>query len=186
MNNHIDFLEGKLVRLIPLLAERDTEKFLSWNRNSEFQRLAMADRAQQFSKDNIKKWLEKAELSKDEIFFMIQTIDDARVIGNINLEGFDRSNTNAFVGISIGEPKDWGKGYGTESMRLILKYGFDIMNLHRITLNVFEYNERAIRSYEKVGFKHEGIQRKWINRNEKRWDLIWMGILRSDWINSKK
>jgi|SRR5665648_7252 len=185
MIDQINILEGNLVRLIPFLAERDSNFFAISNRNSEYQRLAMADRAQQYSKDNIKKWFEKEELSENEVFFMIQTLCNDRIIGNINLEGLKNSNKNAFVGISIGDPLDWGKGFGTDAMSIILKYGFDILNLHRISLNVFEYNPRAIRSYEKVGFKHEGIQRKWVNRDGKRWDLIWMGILKRDWINSK-
>ena len=186
MDIHDRFLEGSSVRLVPFLAERDSTFFAISNRNSEYQRLAMADPAQQYSKENIKKWLEKGELSENEVFFMIQTINDDRIIGNINLEDFRNSNNNAFVGISISDPKDWGKGFGTDAMSIILKYGFNILNLHRISLNVFEYNPRAIRSYEKAGFKHEGTQRKWLNRDGKRWDLVWMGILKSDWLNSKK
>lgn len=186
MDKQDRILEGSLVRLVPFLTERDSIFFAISNRNSEYQRLAMADRAQQYSKDNIKKWLEKEELSENEVFFMIQTLGDDRIIGNINLEGFRNSNNNAFVGISIGDPKEWGKGFGTDAMSIILNYGFNVLNLHRISLNVFEYNPRAIRSYEKVGFKYEGTQRKWLNRDGKRWDLVWMGILKSDWLNSKK
>jgi RimJ/RimL family protein N-acetyltransferase len=76
---------------------------------------------------------------------------------------------------------DWNKGFGTEAMKLILRYAFDLLNLNRISLTVFEYNARAILSYEKAGFRVEGQHRKWVNRDGKRWDLISMGILQSEW-----
>jgi RimJ/RimL family protein N-acetyltransferase len=55
------------------------------------------------------------------------------------------------------------------------------LNLNRVNLNVFEYNPRAIRSYEKVGFKHEGVVRDWMAREGKRWNVVFMGILRREW-----
>ena len=81
----------------------------------------------------------------------------------------------------MGEPEFWGKGYGSDAMNVILRFGFRQLNLNRVNLNVFEYNPRAIRSYEKVGFQIEGRERQWIAREGKRWDIIYMGILRREW-----
>jgi RimJ/RimL family protein N-acetyltransferase len=67
-------------------------------------------------------------------------------------------------------------------MQLILGYAFMELNLHRVSLDVFGYNLRAIRSYEKVGFKLEGRKREMLLREGKRWDLIYMGILRAEWL----
>ncbi len=122
----------------------------------EYLRLMDGSHAVQFSKEKIKSWLEEDALLTQFVFFMIKTISDERIIGDIGLSDFDGHFVNAFVGISIGNPADWGQGYGSEAMRLILNYGFYVMNLNHISLTVFEYNRRAIRSYEKVGFKHEG------------------------------
>jgi len=66
-------------------------------------------------------------------------------------------------------------------MRVILRYGFGILNLNHVSLTVFEYNMRGVRSYEKAGFKHEGIQRHFLNRDGRRWDMYRMGILKSEW-----
>jgi RimJ/RimL family protein N-acetyltransferase len=66
-------------------------------------------------------------------------------------------------------------------MRVMLRYAFRELNLHRVTLTVFEYNPRAIRSYEKAGFVVEGRLRNWLNREGRRWDMIHMGILREEW-----
>jgi RimJ/RimL family protein N-acetyltransferase len=99
----------------------------------------------------------------------------------IDLSGIDWVAGSAWVGIGIGEPADWGKGYGTDAMRILLRYAFAWLNLHRVTLNVFGYNERAVRSYIKCGFTEEGRMRQWLNRGDQRWDLIHMGILKEEW-----
>jgi RimJ/RimL family protein N-acetyltransferase len=85
------------------------------------------------------------------------------------------------VGLGIGDRNDWGKGYGTDAMKIILRFAFTELNLRRVTLTVFEYNPRAIRSYEKVGFRHEGRLRSILLRDGKRWDMLYMGILAEDW-----
>lgn len=174
-------LNGEKVQLVPFEIKSGSEHFVNWRRNSEYLRLMDGSHAVQFSKDKIKSWLEEDALLTQFVFFMIKTTTEERIIGEIGLSGFDGKYVNAFVGISIGDPADWGQGYGSEAMRLILNYGFYVMNLHHISLTVFEYNPRAIRSYEKVGFKHEGIQRQFLNRDGRRWDMIRMGILKSEW-----
>jgi RimJ/RimL family protein N-acetyltransferase len=85
------------------------------------------------------------------------------------------------VGLSIGARENWGKGYGTEMMHLLLRYAFMEVNLRRVTLAVFEYNPRAIRTYEKAGFRHEGRVRGRLKRDGKRWDMLIMGVLREEW-----
>ena len=67
-------------------------------------------------------------------------------------------------------------------MKLVLRYAFTELNLRRVTLNVFEYNPRAIRCYEKLGFQHEGRVRKYLNREGRRWDLMYMGIMKEEWL----
>ena len=86
------------------------------------------------------------------------------------------------MGIGLGEREYWGKGYGTDAMKIILRYAFTELNLRRVTLDVFEYNQRGVRSYEKAGFVVEGRERGLILREGRRWDVIYMGILREDWI----
>lgn len=116
-------------------------------------------------------------------FFSIRTLDDNRLLGDINLDVINNwGSRNSFVGIGINDREDWSKGYGTDAMKLILRFAFTELNLNRVTLTVFEYNPRAIRSYEKAGFRHEGRMRKALLRDGKRWDMLYMGILRTDWM----
>lgn len=172
-------LEGHLVRLVLPDLERDPDNMKDWERDSEFSRLAEAFPAHIGEKGLHRQMLED-EL-KTDIWFMIETIKNGKIIGNVDLSDIDGTSGNAWLGISIGDREYWGCGYGTDAMLVLMRYGFEVLNLHRITLNVFEYNQRAIRCYEKVGFKVEGRERQFLNREGRRWDLIFMGILRSEW-----
>jgi RimJ/RimL family protein N-acetyltransferase len=86
-----------------------------------------------------------------------------------------------WVGIGIGERAYWGNGYGTEAMCLLLRFAFAELNLQRVSLGVYAYNPRALRSYEKAGFRHEGVVRADCRRDGQRWDSVFMGILREEW-----
>ena len=85
------------------------------------------------------------------------------------------------MGIQIGERDYWGKGYGTDALRVLLRYAFDELNLQRVSLSVLEGNARAMRSYEKCGFRYEGRERHAWAYDGRRWDEIYMGLLREEW-----
>ncbi len=174
---------GKLVRLVAEEPQKFAEALHGWHRDTEYWRLMAADPAFPYSLKSSQKWLEK-EVMRDPMesfYFMIRTLEGDRLIGDIGLEGFQWSHGDAYVGISLGDRASWGHGYGTDAMRIMMRYAFTELNLHRVTLNVFEYNPRASRSYEKVGFSLEGRVRKFLNRDGKRYDLVHMGILREEW-----
>lgn len=107
------------------------------------------------------------------------------MIGELGLDVVNWPGRDAFVGLGIGETEYWNKGYGTDVMNILLRFAFLEVNLQRVTLSVFEYNPRAIRSYEKAGFRHEGRVRKVLNKEGKLWDVLLMGILREEWIELK-
>lgn len=183
-----NLLEGKAVRLAAADPEELTRSYAKWNLDSEFNRLldSYATRLRSFKAS--KEWLEK-ELGKGQsglFWFSIRRREDDRLLGDLVLDVTHWSAGEAFVGIGLGERELWGKGYGTEAMTLGLDFAFTEMNLRRVTLTVFEYNPRAIRSYEKAGFRHEGRQRQVLCREGKRWDILYMGILREEWLELNK
>jgi RimJ/RimL family protein N-acetyltransferase len=174
-----NFFEGKLVELVPLDLEKDMALLDKWDRDSDYQRLLNISPATQFAASTIKDQFENDENSN--ALFMIKSKENDAHIGFVELEGFEWSARNAWVGIAIGEEEYRGKGYGTDAMNLLLKYAFHALNLHRVNLGVFEFNKRAIRSYEKCGFKYEGTERELIFKEDKRWNVHCMGVLRSEW-----
>jgi len=107
--------------------------------------------------------------------------DGWQLIGNCGLFTIDWRNRNAEFGIFIGDKSSWNQGYGTEAVRLILEHGFSTLNLHRIFLRVMADNPRAINVYEKIGFVHEGSHREAEFHGGKYHDMLFMGMLRSEW-----
>jgi len=180
MNN---IFQGTLVALAVDDPQVLAGAFTRWNRNAEFRRLLDDEPAILLSEKKIKDWLDKenSEESPNNFFFQIHDAENDRLIGFVGLQLVLWNHGDAWVGIGIGESDYWGKGYGTEAMKLILRYAFTELNLHRVTLGVFSYNPRAIRSYEKAGFKVEGRLRGEINRQGERHDILLMGILRREW-----
>lgn len=178
-----NIFEGKLVRLVMVDHAEMARCFHTWRKDSEYMRLLDMWPATPSSVKKIEEWIKKDIEEKDNqgYFFMIQDKATQRLIGEIGLGGICWNHGDTFVGIGIGERELWGKGYGTDAMRVILRFAFTELNLHRVSLDVFAYNPRAIKSYEKVGFKHEGRHRGALNREGRRWDEVYMGILKSDW-----
>ncbi len=174
-----ELFKGKLVELAPIDLEKYSELLSKWDHDFEYKRLLDDFPATMYSVDMAKEWQENH--LDDGSQFMIQTVADGKIIGSVELYVHDWGSRNGWVGIGIGEPEYRGKGYGTEAMQLLLKYAFQGLDLHRVTLNVFAFNPRGIRSYEKAGFRYEGTQREAIHKDDQRWDMIEMGILRDDW-----
>lgn len=108
-----------------------------------------------------------------------------KLIGNCGLIKVNWRLSSAEIGIMIGERKEWNKGYGTEALRLILRHGFETLNLHRLFLRVYEDNPGAIRAYEKAGFVHEGRMREAQFSDGEYKDVLLMSVLRSEWNATK-
>ncbi|MBI4674560.1 MAG: GNAT family N-acetyltransferase [Chloroflexi bacterium] len=171
---------GELTKLTACNPESDAKIMEVWHRDTEFFRLAYGRIAQPWSVEHIKKRIENHGGEVNEPVFAIRTLADDKLIGQIGL-WIEPSQVEGFVWILIGERDYWGRGFGTDAMRVLLRYAFRELNLHRVVLRVFAFNTRAIRSYEKVGYVHEGRVRNALNRMGQRWDEVWMGITRSDW-----
>lgn len=103
------------------------------------------------------------------------------LIGSCGLFGFNWQARHAELGIAIGNPDYWGGGYGSDAVRVLLRYGFLELNLNRIYLRVYDYNTRAIAAYLKTGFVEEGRERQHMFRDGAYHDIVWMSILRDEW-----
>ena len=179
-----DVFTGKFVRLSAYDPQEMSKAYSRWSRNSEYFRLLNSSARPMQSPKAAAKWMEEevGQMSPASYYFTIRALDGDKLIGELGLDVVDWSGRDAFVGLGIGETEYWSKGYGTEAMNILLRFAFSEINLKRVTLTVFEYNPRAIRSYEKAGFQHEGRLRKILNKEGKRWDMLYMGILREEWL----
>lgn len=116
--------------------------------------------------------------------FSIDTLA-GELIGSCALRGGNPEDRCATLGIWIGEKRHWNSGYGTDTMRVLCRFGFDHMNLHRIELEVFADNPRALRVYEKLGFRTEGCRRDADYRYSCYRDIVVMGLLREEFVEGR-
>ena len=104
-----------------------------------------------------------------------------RLIGSTGFHRVDWRSRSGELGIAIGDRTVWNRGIGTEATELLLRHGFETMNLHRVWLRVYANNARAIRVYEKVGFVREGCLRDGDYRKGRYRDVLLFSMLRSEW-----
>lgn len=130
------------------------------------------------------KWIRSLKKKKDNKAFSIDTTEGTH-IGSINLL-VKPHDTKAVLGVMVGDKRYWNKGYGTDALQTIMRYGFSRLRLHRISLKVYEYNPRAIRVYRKLGFRREGREREAQRYKGKFYDCIDMGLLRREWLKKQK
>jgi hypothetical protein len=179
-----DLLRGKNIRLAAQDMEQASPHYFQWSQDAEYQRLVEGDPSVPLSLKATKEVNERDWPGDDpcNIMFLIRANEDDRIIGFANLDYISWTHGDSYMGLGLGDKTCWGKGYGTEAMNILLRYAFTELNLHRMSLTVFEYNERAIRMYQKCGFKVEGLNRDYHFRDGRRWDLVSMGILRDEWL----
>jgi RimJ/RimL family protein N-acetyltransferase len=172
------FLLGPNIYLRPLEPD-DARTLVPWFNDPEVTRFLL--RYQPMTLAEEVEWLRHAGQSATDVVLGIMTRADERLVGTTGLHNVDQRNRHAAIGISLGDKTAWGKGYGTEAMRLLVRHAFDTLNLNRVWLHVYEYNERAVRVYQKVGFRLEGRLRQDTFRDGKYWDTLVMGVLREEW-----
>lgn len=171
---------GELVRLAPIKRD-DVKLYAKWFADPEFLRLISPNVLRPMSYEDELEWYENMRKDKERYTFGIRTLEGDKLIGNCGLFNIDWRNRTALFGIAVGDKTYWGRGYGTDATRIMMGYGFDELNLNRVQLDVYDYNKRAIKSYEKVGFVHEGTRRQALFREGVYHDIHIMGLLREDW-----
>jgi RimJ/RimL family protein N-acetyltransferase len=176
---HPATIEGSRVALRHHRQE-DLDQVRRWYRDPELARLTRYS-LRPMSDQDIDRYFQGRLMSPEQVGYAIVVRASDRLIGSTTFSSLDPDNGSTQFHISIGEPDAWGDGYGTEATELMLWLAFERIGLHRVSLSVFAFNERAIRSYAKAGFQVEGRAREAIVRDGARWDELTMGILASEW-----
>jgi len=170
-------LEGKYVELRQI-EESDLPELRDW-RNSPYIR-AYTREYRPLNMVNQKKWFELLSADRSNIMFAIETKGGEVTFGCCGLTGINWKEGHGEVSIYLGEGEWQGKGYATDALQLLLKYGFEELRLHRIYAIIFEYNEASVKFFEKNGFEFEGRHREARFWDGKFHDELVYGVLESE------
>lgn len=172
-------LVGERIYLSPMCIE-DAETFVKW----------MSDRSvtdgvrgthKLMNVELEREWIVE-NLRKGNYVFSIILKENDKLIGNCSINSVNLMDRTATLGILIGDEENRSNGYGAESLKLLLDYGFNILNLNNIALGVFSFNERAISCYKKIGFKEYGRRHECYYLDGKYYDEIFMEVLKKDYV----
>lgn len=172
---------GKQVRLRAIERE-DLPRFVEWLNDPEVIRGLLINVPLSLNQEQA--WfdgLRSRPAEEHPLGIEIETAEGWSLIGNVGLNRVDWKDRAAEVGIFIGDKRCWSQGYGRQAMQLMLRHAFNNLGLNRVFLRVHETNPRAIHSYEKAGFVHEGRMRQAHFEDGKFIDVLFMSVLRCEW-----
>ncbi len=128
-----------------------------------------------------REFVTRANASEKDVVLGITRRSDGALVGVTGIHGIDWRDRHGQFGIFIGDPAEWGKGYGSEATELVSVLAFERLDLHRLWLMVYDMNERAVQAYERAGYVREGVFREHVFRDGERRDAIAMGLLAKEW-----
>ncbi|MCA9897443.1 MAG: GNAT family N-acetyltransferase [Ardenticatenaceae bacterium] len=173
-------LRGKKVVLRPITVA-DAEAMFASLADAESMRLTGTQ--QTFTFEQVQQHCQRITQADDRADYAITRKEDGAYVGEVVLNEIDWENRSGSFRIALASQNQFGKGYGTEATRLIIDFGFRTLKLHRIELEVYDFNPRAQHVYEKVGFVREGLRRDVLLWNGRYQSAIIMSILEEDWNN---
>jgi RimJ/RimL family protein N-acetyltransferase len=175
--NRNAFLTGERIILRPV-EKLDAALLQKWMNDPQIRGLTGETSPSTFG--DVEAYLERLRTSPDRAWFIIEVKETGRAIGETGLLRMFHPWRTSDLSIIIGEKDVWGQGYGTEAINLLLDYAFGYLNFHRISIGVVGFNHSALRFYEKIGFKQEGIQRDGYFYNHQYSDFVMMSILEDE------
>lgn len=168
---------GEKVRL-RLVEEQDLKRLVAWRNDPKVRRGFFTTFP--LSQGGQRAWYEDLLKRQDRKLFIVETGEGVPV-GTVGLDHIDWKNQKAEFGNALIAREHWGHGYGTDAARTLVRFGFEELNLNRIYLEVYAWNETAIRVYEKCGFQVEGVLRQNFFAGGQFHDTVLMALLRDRW-----
>jgi RimJ/RimL family protein N-acetyltransferase len=191
MNFDAPLFEGQLVRLSAIDPDHDAQIESRWTSDNDYLRMMGVDLVRPLSPAQVRKNyldIEKEIDEKGDLFYFAvrrlpeaDTNDPDELLGFVKVERIEWSHGVGALSLAIGDPVQRRKGFGSDVLRLILRYAFLELNLYRVSASVPAYNQAAIRLFGKASFKNEARQRESYHWAGKRWDKYYLGLLRGEW-----
>jgi RimJ/RimL family protein N-acetyltransferase len=167
------------VRLRPP-EDGDLPLFVRWFNDPEVRYWLSVSDGPELTLESEREWYDEMRGDAARVIWCIER-EEGQPIGNLGLHEIDESQGRAMLGIAIGDKEHWGRGYGTEAIRQVLRYAFGELGLRRVGLQVDADNLRGLRCYEKCGFVREGLLRAHRLRRGQPVNAVAMAVLREEW-----
>lgn len=164
--------------LLRPLERSDLPSLVRWNNDPEIR--SLTGEAYPSSLENTQAWFDRIKEDPSRVWFIIEERETGAPIGECGLLRIFPAWRTTDLTIIIGDQTCHGKGYGTEAITLLMDYAFGALALHRISIGVVGFNQRALAFYEKVGFQREGVQRDGYFYQHHFSDFIMMSILEEE------
>lgn len=177
MRKSSKIIEGKDIYLRELQKKDVDSHYLGWMNDNDVTRY-LESRFEIWSIKKLKDYIGEVEENPDYVFLAVVLRDGNKHIGNIKIGPINRFHMFADVGIIIGEKTFWGKGFAAETIKLVVDYAFNTLNLHKLTAGAYADNVGSIKAFKKAGFSVEGIRKKHYHYNGDYVDAVLLGILR--------
>lgn len=173
---------GKLVKL-RAYKEEDVERATQFINDEEVKKFLDSNIPFPMSKIQEEEWIKSRKAGESFTYdFAIEDLESGKYIGGCSINECSTKNRNCVIGIMIGDKEYWGKGYGSDALKVLIKFIFEEVNMKKIKLGVFSFNKRAIACYKKIGFTEEGTLKKELYRNGEYHDVIYMAIFKDDFM----
>jgi diamine N-acetyltransferase len=172
------FLIGQDVYLRPLEAA-DLPLIREWANDPEIR--TCTGEVLPMSESGASEFFERVRTERDRVWFAVVLKEDDRMIGEAGLLRMFHAWRTTDLTMILGDRSAWGEGYGSQAIRLLLDYAFGYLNFHRVAVGVVGFNEPALRFYESVGFRREGLQRDGYFCDHSYHDFVMMSILEGEY-----
>jgi len=129
----------------------------------------------------VKRLFKEREMSTTDDSFAIHPNGESEPVGVVSLMNLSEANLSTELSVIVGRPDNRSHGYGAEAIAMIVRYAFEDLGLNRVGLSVFDFNDAAIATYERLGFVHEGRLRRAVKREDGFRDALLMSVLRDEW-----
>ncbi len=170
------YAEGDRIYLRSVVQEDATPEYVNWMNDSQVVQF-LESRFKKYVLSDIQKYISSFENDADNVFLAIIVKESEKHIGNIKIGPINREHNFADVGIMIGNKTQWGKGYGTEAVKIATHYAFEKLRLHKLMAGCYADNRGSSRTFLKAGYVQEGIRKKKFLYNGKYVDELIFGVL---------
>ena len=177
----MEVLVGSKFSLIPFKEEHISDTYIGWLNNPEVNRFLEVRFVHQ-TRETVLAYVRSFYGDLEKYMWGIYPNSTSDLIGTITLYDINRHHGRGVIGLMIGEKEYWGKGCGTEAIKLVVDYAFQRLNLHKVWAGVVAVNQGSVEAFQKAGFEIEGKMKSHVCIDDEYYDSLYLGVIRESFL----